>query len=259
MKFHLGLFFTRGVSLKTWDLVGNLDREIALYLRMIKAGTQVTFFTYGDSGDLKYLSQLNGIGICCNEMGLDLEEYESNLSQIHGKAFESLSIIKTNQTYGAEIALDVANKFKKPFIARCGYMWSQNCLREHGVDSPVTLEAFRVENKVFNRADGIVVTTETMRDDVLNRMRVIGAKLMVIPNYVDTDVFRPLKMARKRDTLVFVGRIAPEKNLESLFEAIRPLNVRLLIIGEGRLRPFLQEKYADLDRKLLWEGGVPNS
>ena len=52
MKFHLGLFFTRGVSLKTWDMVGNLDREIAVYLRMIKAGNQVTFFMYGDSGDL---------------------------------------------------------------------------------------------------------------------------------------------------------------------------------------------------------------
>ncbi len=31
------------------------------------------------------------------------------------------------------------------------------------------------------------------------------------------------------------------------------------IIGEGKLRPQLQEKFADLASKLTWEGGVPNS
>ena len=110
-------------------MVGNLDREIAIYLRMIKAGNQVTFVTYGGSGDLKYLERLQGIGIACNEQGLDLERYESDLPDIHGKILESLDLIKTNQTYGAEIASEVSSIFGKPFIARCGYMWSQNCLR----------------------------------------------------------------------------------------------------------------------------------
>ncbi|MHB8203148.1 MAG: glycosyltransferase family 4 protein, partial [Desulfomonilaceae bacterium] len=61
------------------------------------------------------------------------------------------------------------------------------------------------------------------------------------------------------DTIIFIGRIAPEKNLEALFEAIRPLNVRLRIIGEGRLRPHLQRKFADMENRLIWEGGIPNS
>ena len=52
MKFHLGLFFTRGVSLKTWDMVGNLDREIALYKRIMDDMNHVTFITYGDATDI---------------------------------------------------------------------------------------------------------------------------------------------------------------------------------------------------------------
>ncbi len=259
MKFHLGLFFTKGVSLKTWDMVGNLDREIAIYARMIKAGNQVTFFTYGDSGDLKYLERLHGIRICCNEAGLDLEKYGSDLSTIHANILESLDLIKTNQTYGAEIALDMATRFGKPFIARCGYMWSQNCIREFGEGANVTKEALRVEKQVFRDADRIIVTTSEMKRDVLSRIYDVENKLTVIPNYVDTNVFRPLKLSRDPNTLIFIGRIAPEKNLEALFEAIRPLNVRLRIIGEGRLRPFLQQKYADMESKLIWEGGVPNS
>ncbi len=258
MNFHLGLFFTRGVSLRTWDMVGNLDRETAVYIRMIKAGNKVTFVTYGDSGDLKYLERLQGIGIACNEQSLDLERYESDLADIHGAILESLDLIKTNQTYGGEIASELSSIFGKPFIARCGYMWSQNCLREHGPNAPITREAFRVENKVFNKADLIVVTTESMRKDVSLRVNGAENKLVVVPNYVDTNAFRPLNVPKQPDTLIFVGRIAPEKNLEALFEAIRPLNVRLRIIGEGRLRPDLQRKFADMGDRIIWEGGIPH-
>ncbi len=259
MNFHLGLFFTRGVSLRTWDMVGNLDREIAVYLRMIEDGNRVSFFTYGDSGDLRYLDRLGGIGICCNEHGQELGQYESDLARIHADTCESLDIIKTNQTYGSELALDVATKFGKPLVARCGYMWSRNCQLEHGIDAEVTREALRVENKVFTAADRVFVTTQTMRQDVLSRISGLENKVVVIPNYVDTEVFRSIDVPLCTDTLIFVGRIAREKNLEALFEAVRPLDVKLRIIGEGRLRPLLQEKYSDLGDKLVWEGGVPNS
>ena len=202
---------------------------------------------------------MHGIRIFCNEAGLDPEQYGSDLSTIHANILESLDLIKTNQTYGAEIALDIAKRFGKPFIARCGYMWSQNCKREFGEESSVTKETLTVEKKVFRDADRIIVTTSEMKQDVLSRIYDLENKITVIPNYVDTDVFRPFKLSRDPNTLIFIGRIAPEKNLEALFEAIRPLNVRLRIIGEGRLRPFLQQKYADMESKLIWEGGIPNS
>lgn len=259
MNLHLGLFFTRGVSLKTWDMVGNLDREIALYQRIIDDMKSVTFVTYGDATDLEYSDRLNGIRILCNEKGLDVEEYESNLHEIHGQAFKTFDIIKTNQMYGAELALNIAKRFGKPFVARCGYMWSQNCIREHGPDSAITKEALRVEAKIFDQADRIFVTTDAMAKDVLSRIPGVEYKLMVIPNYVDTDVFHPLNLPKEPKTLLFVGRIAPEKNLDALLEAIRPLDVKVRLIGEGRLRPALQEKYADLGERLVWEGGVPNS
>ncbi|MGC8658727.1 MAG: glycosyltransferase family 4 protein [Desulfomonilaceae bacterium] len=259
MNFHLGLFFTRGVSLRTWDMVGNLDREIAVYLRMIDDGNRVSFFTYGDSGDLKYLDRLGGIEICCNQYGQELEQYESDLARIHYDTCESLDIIKTNQTYGSELALDVATKFGKRLVSRCGYMWSRNCRLEHGADAEVTKYALRVENKVFTVADRVFVTTPAMRQDVLSRISGVENRVVVIPNYVDTKVFRPINVPKYDDTLIFVGRIAREKNLEALFEAVRPLDVKLRIVGEGKLRPLLQDKYRDLGDKLVWEGGVRNS
>lgn len=256
---HLTLFFTRGVSLRTWAMMGMLEREIAIYLKLVERGVGVAFVTYGDAGDLDYAATLCGIKILCNESGIPLEEYEQNLLSLHRETLQSSDVFKTNQTYGGELALSVATTFGKPLIARCGYMWSLNAAREYGTESTQARYARSVEEKVYRGAGRIVVTTDAMQEDVLRRMPDTRSKIRVIPNYVETDSFRPLHRDGAGPSLIFVGRIAPEKNLESLLEAIRPLDVRLSIIGEGKLRIELQRRFPELDARVTWEGTIPNS
>jgi glycosyltransferase involved in cell wall biosynthesis len=259
VSHHLILFFTRGVSLRTWAMLGSLEREIALYLYLIEHGFDVSFVTYGDASDLEYAEQLKGIRILCNESGMSLEDYERSLVSLHGKAIADCHVVKTNQAYGAELALEAAQFFRKPFVARCGYMWSQNAAREYGQDSAAAIEARRVEEKVFLAADRVIVTTPAMRQDVLARVEAARSTIAIVPNYVDTHTFRPDISERDPGTGLFVGRIAPEKNLAALLEAIRPLEANFILIGEGKLRPELQRKFGDLDGRVRWEGNVPNS
>lgn len=259
MNHHLVLFFTRGVSLRTWSMVGMLEREIALYLFLLDRGFRVSFVTYGHESDMGFASRLGGIRILCNEHGLPLEQYERELFSLHSKALSGASIFKTNQTYGAEIALAAAKMFGKPLVARCGYLWSRNTAHEHGYDSPEACEARRVEDLVFGQADRVVVTTQSMKEEVTARIPEAIPKIRIIPNYVDTDVFRPFTAAREKNMILFVGRIAEEKNLDSLLEALEPLDVKVMLIGEGRLRPRLQERFTFSDGRIVWEGNVPNS
>ncbi|MBI4966313.1 MAG: glycosyltransferase family 4 protein [Desulfomonile tiedjei] len=256
---HLVLFFTRGVSLGTWATVGMLAREVALYLHLVEHGFEVSFVTYGDGSDLDYADELGGIRILCNESGMALEDYERSLFSLHEDALSGCHIIKTNQTYGAELALEAARAFRKRFVARCGYMWSQNAAREHGPISPEASEARRVEEKVFRAADRVIVTTPAMLQELVERIADVAPKVTVIPNYVDTKLFRPDRSAKDPRTGIFIGRIAPEKNLAALLEAIRPLDVDLILIGEGKLRPELRQHFADLDGRVRWEGNVSNS
>ncbi len=259
MSKGLVLFFTRGVSLRTWDMIGNLDREIALYHFLIDHGWKVSFITYGDSTDLSYADRLGEIGILCNERGLPVEDFESQLFSIHGKLIKTADVIKTNQTYGGELAVWTSRLLRKPLVARCGYMWSFNAAAENGEMSPAAIEARRVEEKVFEAADKVVVTTNEMRLNLWKRFPGIVNRVAVIPNYVDTNLFKPTDREKRDDTLLFIGRIAPEKNLESLLNAIRPTRLKLIIVGEGKLRPALQEKFGDLNGRVIWEGNVPNS
>jgi len=138
-------------------------------------------------------------------------------------------------------------------------MWSQNAAREQGHDSEAAVHAREVEAKVFRGADRVVVTTPAMRSDVLERVPDAASKVAVIPNYVDTEVFQPVIEARDDSTIIFVGRIAPEKNLPALLEAIQSLQVSLTLIGEGKIRPELQRRFETLNGRIDWEGNVANS
>ncbi len=54
----LALFFTTGISLKTWDKIGNLEGEIRPYNELSGYFDKIYFFTYGDISDLNYQNVL---------------------------------------------------------------------------------------------------------------------------------------------------------------------------------------------------------
>ncbi|MEW6406228.1 MAG: hypothetical protein AB1649_30955, partial [Chloroflexota bacterium] len=157
MNTHLILFFSRGVSLETWASVGMIEREIALYLRLQEKGIRVSFVTYGGSSDLGYADQLQGIEILCNKWNLPLHWYERLFPFLHAGALRGAHVYKTNQTNGADVALRATSIWRKPLIARCGYMWSEFAQR-HGDPGQVDL-ARKIEKQVFENAHRIFVTT----------------------------------------------------------------------------------------------------
>ncbi len=236
-----------------------LEREIAIYKRLLQRDFQVSFVTYGGPADLAYSDRMQGIGILCNETNLPPAAYENSLCSLHGDTLSQCHVIKTNQIYGADLALRACQVFQKPLVARCGYMWSQNAARERGFNSEAAIHAREIEKQVFRAANRVVVTTSAMQSDVVQRIPEAARKITVIPNYVDTSVFQPRSGLRDDSEVIFVGRIAPEKNLPALLEAIESLQVRLRIIGEGKIRPELQRRFASLDGRVIWEGNVPNS
>jgi glycosyltransferase involved in cell wall biosynthesis len=259
MSFHVILFFTRGVSLKTWAMMGMLEREVAIYKRFMEKGASVTFITYGNTQDLRYADDIKPIKLLCNYQNIAPETYEENLCAIHAESLETADVFKTNQLYGGELALGAAQQFSKPLIARCGYMWSVNAAKEFGWDSDQANYARSIEHVVYSSAKKIIVTTPAMQIELLARMPEVKEKISVIPNYVDTQIFSPGIASSPSQQVIFIGRVAPEKNLDSLLQAAVDLPLSFILIGEGKLRPILQEKFAFLGERIRWEGNVPNS
>ncbi len=255
---RLVLFFTRGVSLDVWHQVGMFEREAALYRRLQDGGVKVSFVTYGGAGELRYQERLPGIKILCNRWQWAPDKYERWLPFLHGPWLWRSHVIKTNQTYGADVALRAARRWGKPLIARCGYMWSEFIARAEGDESPSAKYARQVEAAIFSAAHQVVVTTLAMAADITARVPAAADRIRVIPNYVDTATFRPLGVEPDFD-LLFVGRLAPQKNLAALLEAIRPLSIRLTVIGRGESGDPLRQEFGDMEGRVRWMGNIPNT
>ncbi|MCS6836549.1 MAG: glycosyltransferase family 4 protein [Anaerolineae bacterium] len=255
----LTLFFTRGVSLMEWETSGTLARELALYQQMVARGWRVNFVTYGAQDCLTYADQLRGIAIYDNARRWPRARYTRWQPLLHAPALARSHVIKSNQVDGSEAALRAARLWRKPFVARCGYLLSSFSRQEHGPDSPQARQALEHEARVFGQAQLVIVTAAWMADDV--RQRLPRARVAVIPNYVETERFRPRLSddPAPRYDLAFVGRISREKNLPALLTAVRALGLRLLVVGDGPLRAPLQAEWGDVGGLVTWQGRVPHA
>lgn len=259
VKPHLVLFFTRRMSLAKWHESGMLNREIALYRELVNRGVKVSFVTYGGHDDQEFAKTLPGIEVCSNTFRLPRRWYERAIPFVHRRVLANCDVIKTNQTQGGEIAARSARLFDKPLIARCGFMWSKFEALHHGENSPQARDADQEERKLFSSAYKVVVTTPEMEESVNCRVST-RSPVSVIPNFVDINQFINAHRTGVREfDLVFVGRLVPQKNVESLLAAIQPLNVRLLMIGGGGDVPIWKQRYAHLSDRVTWIGNVEHA
>jgi glycosyltransferase involved in cell wall biosynthesis len=108
-----------------------------------------------------------------------------------------------------------------------------------------------------------IVFSQIQRD-ILVKLGVPQERVAVIPNGVDAAKYSPgpsnLKSELKADRIfVYQGRIAPEKNVESLLKAWKQCNFGpgnvLAIVGDGPLAASLQPFYGE-DDGIVWLGFI---
>ncbi len=111
--------------------------------------------------------------------------------------------------------------------------------------------------------DQTIVFSELQRD-LLIKLGVPAEKLAIIPNGVDTKKYTPGDSYFKHkypyhQLFVYQGRVAVEKNVESLLKAWKHAdmneNAKLLIIGDGHLTPTLKPLYNEED-SVIWLGAI---
>ena len=121
------------------------------------------------------------------------------------------------------------------------------------------------------RYDKVIVFSD-MQAEVLAKLGVKENRLDVIPNGIDIKKWKPLtpsaslnkiqleirkKLGSER-IFIYMGRIASEKNVEALLRAwkfIQPKGCRLVIVGDGPLRPTLENNSIfNKEENVIWWG-----
>ncbi len=257
----LTLFFTRNMSLKEWSDIGIIERELLIYKKLSMHLKKVNIVTYGGRKDKFYSRKLGAI----NVLPVTWHTRTTTILHLLMKYYPEIknsSILKTNQISGSEIPLWFKKKFGKKLIVRCGYLYAQFTFKLTK-DEATRKKAYRLERDAFSFADVGIVSSLRDREYVLAEYRIKPEKIKVIPNYVATDIFRPIPSIQKNYDLVYVGRGGAQKNLENLLKAIKYLKTEkhipsLLMIGnccyDSKIKRMI-DKY-ELDVAL--NGIIPN-
>ncbi|GAB4364468.1 MAG: glycosyltransferase family 4 protein [Elainellaceae cyanobacterium] len=109
-----------------------------------------------------------------------------------------------------------------------------------------------------------VIVFSQIQRDLLIRLGVPAQKVAIIPNGVDISKYSPGLSKLKSELnaqriFVYQGRIAVEKNVESLLRAWKQAEMgpgsRLVVVGNGPLAPTLMSNYG-ADLGVIWMGFV---
>lgn len=252
------LFMTRGMSLAAWEKNGSLERELALYAELAKYGCKTTIISWGDKQDKIIADRYSWLKVCANTWNLSQQRYEQLMPVLHATHLIRADLIKSNQANGADCAWRCARLWQKPFIARCGYIWSQLSADMGKSD---VYQAQKIEQEIYQNCTIGITTTNNGKEYLINHYHIDDKKIEIIPNYVPNQYFSaPLPCYDRSPQIVTqVGRLSVEKNLFSLIEACSKLPVTLRLVGDGPLKEKLKKYAQQHGTRIEFTGTVPTS
>ena len=248
----LALFFTFGNGLHTWQSVGMLDRELALYRSLSNYFETIYFVTY-QMNDLEFSSFLpKNIIVLPKKYAIPNLLYSLIVPFVYAKELRSCTWLKTNQLLGSWAAMITKFLFRNRLVVRTGYTASRFYSQAHKRGHKVFARILEWIALVF--ADQYVVASEE------DRLWLKNKNISVIPNYVDTDFLSPADFSKKdkAPTLLFVGRLEVQKNLFALLDALKNIpNMVLQIIGSGSLKEELMNVVNANNLPVQFLGNIP--
>jgi glycogen(starch) synthase len=170
-------------------------------------------------------------------------------------------------------AIWVSRRLSIPLVYEARAFWEDAAV-DHGTCSEGDLRyrlTRRLETFVFTRADRAVTICQGMRRELTER-GIPGERILVMPNGVDTDYFRPQQRAedlieryqlRGKPVIGFIGSFYHYEGLDFLLDAVPELvkrmpEVRILLVGGGKDDARLRARAKDLARHVIFAGQVPH-
>ena len=246
------LVFTYNTSLKIWDEQGILIRELKLYKKLIKDhGYKITLLTYGNNSDIeilknnsldKYFDIIPVYSITKKAKFKILNILKSLYLPIylHKKNYK-FDIVKTNQLYGAWVAIIFKIISRSKLIVRTGF----NPVEFSKFQNKPTIKIFLfwMLSKFAIIFSNIYVTTNENDLDTITNRKKYKNKLIVQPNFVNINSNTSSKPLEERidKTLLSIGRLESQKNHTDLINKLSNADYKLKIIGEGSLKEELIE------------------
>lgn len=135
---------------------------------------------------------------------------------------------------GSWLAILAAKIYKKKILLRNGYEYYRFC-KLSGINFLKVLLAYLYSFFAYRLANKIFITSDYEKKFICKNFKIKKQYIKVLPNFVDTERFKKLKCNKIYD-LIYVGRLENQKNIFLLLNAIKNQNLKLLLVGDGKLK-----------------------
>jgi glycosyltransferase involved in cell wall biosynthesis len=256
---NIGVIFTYGISLKSWKKSGILNREIKIYRKLSEKSFKYTLITFGNDEDFYIKSKYKKLFKNIEVFPLYTKFYNFHNKYLNfllsafipiflRSDFKKFDIIKCNHLWGSWIGVAnfLFNRVK--FIIRCGYEINKNLEIEKNFFFKKFFLRF-YSKFAYKFCHKIIVTTKEIKKYIIIKFSLEPQKIKIIPNYIDTDIFKKNFNKKIEKTFIFVGRFSKEKNIELITELLKNTDYKIHFVGIG------QEQ--DKIRKLLNRYKIP--
>jgi len=247
--------------------MGILSRELEVY-RQLSKSYFVQIVTYGDRKDHDFGLFTCGLSI------LPLHRFNARSSSRllnflyrmialsrYSSVISRSNIIRTHQVSGALLAILARSIFalNARLVIRGGYDLYLGRAETASRLSPRRFLIYALSKFSYRCADAIIISTEELKRAIVRCYRVPNERIVVIPNFIDSQIFFFKKKRKARHTphsqarVLFVGRFEKEKQLDILVTALSKSGIGLTIIGSGseKCRLLCQAKRLDVDLQII--------
>ena len=243
---------TPGIGLNTWDKIGSLKRELRPYVKYVENGWKVKILTFDKS-------RIPDLPEKIEVVSLPHRQLLWFLPWTHKELGSWADVIKTNQSHHAYFYTRAAKQWEKPILLRCGYVHGEYLETVKGCTHMTRLYQW-LEAKAFRSAAHCQLPTVALAEWVRKRYKVPRGKISIVPNFVDTDLFRPVSgIKKKKKSIVSVGRLNTVKRFNLLIDVCAGISgCELSLVGEGAERERLEQQARGLGLKLTLTGYLKN-
>lgn len=260
----LALFPPPGGGLYTLQQTGQLSRLTVYYLPAYSQHfDHVFYFSYLNESLADYGVEhlAPNVQVVANESGQSHHRYAFTMTGRQASWIQSCAVSRLFQATGIMPAWQAKRRWRIPVVTTYGYRYAAFARAERRWLG--WAYALLLERLALRVSDAVIVTTAELLHELSGR--VMPERIHLVPNGVDVEQFKPATTPPEiaPPSILFVGRLAIQKNLTTLVQAVaklRPaLNVQLDFVGEGPLRQELEQQCTSFGIEARFHGTIPHS
>jgi colanic acid biosynthesis glycosyl transferase WcaI len=181
-----------------------------------------------------------------------------------------LILVETPPTFLGLTALIVSRLRSAPYVLNVADLWV-DAAAELGLPTPAVRAAFWLERQLHRRAWRVTAATEGFREVVVSRSGLAQRRVLLLPNGVDTDLYRPQppdaewlsRLGRgDRPIFLYLGTHGYVHGLDVVLDAAKLIGVRaqFALVGGGSDKKRLVAKAEQMDlENIVFLDAVPPS